>query len=119
MILQSARSGVIVMRGAHGVNQLQVQFKDMLGDPKGRQYIADDVEDILMSLNVPFSREDHESSIQIPPHDSPFFRELVAFCLLTTNDQLGPDRLQQVSQYLAPYGDALRHDISFFWFGEH
>ena len=119
MILQSARSGVIVLRGAYGVNQLQVQFKDWLGDPTGKQYVADDLEPIFESLNCPVVREDHESIIHIPPHESPWFRELVAFCLLTTNEQLDEDRMHAVSQYLRPYGDALRHDISFFWFGEH
>ncbi|ETW99698.1 MAG: hypothetical protein ETSY1_14050 [Candidatus Entotheonella factor] len=98
---------------------MQVQFKEFLGDPTGRQYIADDVHDILVDLKVPFTREDHESEIHIPEHDSRFFRELVAFCLLTTNEQLDQDRLSQVSRYLRPYGDSLRHDISFFWFGEH
>lgn len=106
---------LVVLRGKRGIYEIQSKFKKLLGNKNERLYSADDIEEALLSLSIPFEREDKKTIIFFPDANSLNFKWLILFFLQTS--QMSRANYNKIKDYLLQsHGESMEHDVSYFWF---
>lgn len=82
----------MALRGSQGIYEIQSQFQSFLGNPDEQLYIAQDIESALLAQHIPFQKETHMTSIQIPPAESNEFKWLISFFLQQDKPRLWPNQ---------------------------
>ncbi len=106
---------VVVLRGKHGIYQIQSKYKNLVGNPLEQLYTADDIENALVKLNVSFEREDIVSTISVPKPDNPMLTVMIGFFLQRDPESITPEIESEVYSFISNLGTEMRHDVSFFW----
>jgi hypothetical protein len=115
-IVNASRQTLIVLRDKTGIYQIQKTFPELVGNKQEQFYNADDVRDALVSLNLPFAREDKSTYIPLPERHSSAYQHMLNFFLQTAADQLASHDAARVNEFIAArFGNELRHDVSSFW----
>ncbi len=114
-ISERSDNAVVVFRGSRGIFEIQSQFKDLLGNPNEKLYTADDISRSFDVLGIQYSKEIHQTSIEIPKPDSQEFRWIVSFFLQTSEERINSEEWTRIETFLEPYGGEFRHDVTFFW----
>ncbi len=115
LICERSEAAVIILRGRKGIYELRSRFRHLLGNKLEQLYTADDVEAALKDLQVSFSRDEHQTHIDIPDEDSVEFLWLLSFLLDSNVDTLSKSDLEEIKAFLRPFKGRFRHDVSFFW----
>ena len=114
-IVAAGKKALIVLRGLHGIYQLQNQFKELLGNADEKLYTSDNIQSALVAIDANFERQDFQTKIEVPSFDDKEFLWLVSFFLQTKEEKLSSNSIQDIKDYVAELGMPLRHDVSFFW----
>lgn len=115
-ITQGSRNTLIVLRGKTGIYQIQHAFPELVGNKMEMYYHAEHIQDALMSLKIPFARENKTTHITLPDCHSPVYRYLLDFFLQTSINKLAQTDIDRVNHFIAlEFASVLRHDVSAFW----
>ena len=119
-INQNSSSALIVLRGKKGIFEIQTQFKEYLGNKQEQLYSADDVERALVAEQIPYTKECHQTFIELPQQSAPEFNWLIAFFLQMDDANASPDLLSRVTDFIVQksIANTLQHDVVFFWLGQ-
>ncbi|MBL7480194.1 class I SAM-dependent methyltransferase [Legionella bononiensis] len=119
-IYQNSDSALIVLRGKKGIFEIQTQFKEYLGNKQEQLYSADDVERALVAEQIPYTKECHQTFIELPQQNTLEFNWLIAFFLQLEDADTPSDLISRVKDYIEQQSTAnsLQHDVVFFWLGQ-
>lgn len=115
-----SQKALIVLRGKHGIYEIQSEFKELLGNKHEQLYVCDDVEAALIGQDIEYSKEYHATDILLPDPNDEAFDWLIAFFLQVTDGELSNETLCRVKEFIInkSQNNTLRHDITLFWFGK-
>jgi len=94
------------------------KFSDLLGNKNERLYTADDIQHAFDANKTVVDVETHQTRIEIPDFDSDKFKWLVSFFLQTTGGAIQEPDWEKIRSFIKELGTPIRHDVSFFWFGD-
>lgn len=118
-IAQAGKSALIVLRGKHGIYEIQSRFKQHIGNPMEQFYTAEDIASSLATQKIPFQQEMIKSLIKLPPGDSQEFKWLMSFFLQIDEEHLTQDTFKEVQSWITSrYSGQMPHEVCFFWLGD-
>ncbi len=118
-INKASKAALIVLRGKKGIFEIQSSYRDFMDNDEEQLYTADNIQDALDSLALPYQREDLTTYIRLPEVGSQEFRWLIAFFLQTDESKISDDLYAEVENFIIKKSKwEMQHDVSHFWLGE-
>ncbi|AMP91569.1 class I SAM-dependent methyltransferase [Legionella pneumophila] len=117
-IHEAGDSSLIVIRGCHGIYEIQLQFRHYIGNHLEKFYTDKDVEMALRSQNMLFQKESLSTTIRLPDKDSIEFKWLILFFLQMEEESLGNKIFSDVQDWITSRTSvSIHHEVHFFWLG--
>lgn len=117
-IHEAGDSSLIVIRGCHGIYEIQSQFRHYIGNHLEKFYTDKDIEKALISQNILFQKESLSTSIRLPDKDSIELKWLILFFLQMDEQSLSDELFSEVQDWITSRtSGSIHHEVHFFWLG--
>lgn len=117
-IHEAGDSSLIVIRGCHGIYEIQSQFRHYIGNHLEKFYTDKEVEMALRTQKILFQKESLSTSIRLPDKDSIELKWLILFFLQMEEESLGDKIFCEVRDWITSRtSGSIHHEVHFFWLG--